>query len=277
MPDIEQEIFDAASAKDDFTTETVGTAPNPGPVVEPNETPDGGDGVIEPSGADGQDEDRRSGGGDLNKALRQERENIKRIRAELEEERQERRRLMTMFERNSQPNQPTKPEPEIKAPDFWEDPNAWINQQLESREKTYADQMFQTREHFSRALAIQIHGEERVKTAWQALEDEINAGRLDPKATVEALRASQDPYGDILRWHDSRPEVQERTMRERIEAELREKYGLGDPANPAPPAPPANRTLPSVNRANGNAGAPQGGSITEEDIFQAAPAFRGRK
>lgn len=276
MPDLEREIFDAASEKDDFTTEP--TVAEPTPTPEP-ETPDAPVPEPEPSDPQPEHQHEEANRGDPRVALRQEREASKALKAELERERAERVRFMNMLERQQAPQPQPAPQAEPEKPDFWADPDAWIASQFEARGKSYEDQIFQTREHFSRQMAVREHGEERVAAARQALEAEIDAGRLDPQATVKALRASTDPYADILKWHEGRPEVQERSMRERIEAEIRQKYGLTDDGDPAPAAPraPAPANLPSLNRAIGNAGASQGGSISEDDIFNAAPAFGRRK
>jgi hypothetical protein len=276
VDDNEKEIFDAASAKDDFTTEEVTEKPVEEPVKDEPEAP-----VAEPEPTESEPEQpEEPNRGDPRVALRQEREARKQLQQDLERERAERIRFMNMLEqqRSSQPQK--EPDPKPEGAEFWQNPEEWVNQRVEERVRAQEEQVVQMRLSMSRREATREHGEERVNAAFKALEEAGDTGKIDPDATLKYLRHHPDPFAEIVRWHDSQPQVQEQRLRERLEAEFREKYGLGADGDPAPaqpePAAPVP-TLPSLNRAVGTAGAQQSGSIGEGDIFSAAPAFSGKR
>lgn len=195
--------------------------------------------------------------------------------------------LRSAFLRGQQPPQPQKePEPE---PDLWDDPNKFLERQINPVQEA----VFQTREFYSRRLAEQQHTPEKVSEAYNALKAAVDSGQLDGNAVHAELRKSMDPYGDIMGWYQKNavlseigtdPKAYEQRLREKILAELQGQSPEGQPAeNGRTPdgrfAPANTRTqpLPSLNRSYGNAGNAQGGAITEEDIFNAAPAFGRRK
>lgn len=134
------------------------------------------------------------------------------------------RQLMAMLQQFQKPQQPAEPAPQ---PVVWEDPDAWAQHIL----SPVSEQVRQTREYFSRQLAEQRHGAEKVREAHDALKAAIASGEVDGKAVVADLNNQMDPYGKILEWH------QERTIRQEIgtdpkayQQKVIEQF-INDPAN----------------------------------------------
>lgn len=273
LPDFEDAALDAAM---DAEPQAVALTPTP-TDIDARAAIEG----AAPAIVDDQQPEPHRPAGDLSVALRQERERNKEIQAELKREREERARIVAMFER-SQPQQPKQPDPAPeKVPTFWENPDAYLENQLKQRLTPYEAQLAETREYYSRRAAVSEHGEDTVTAAYEALGKAIEAGQLNGPQIVASLRQNADPFGEIVKWHQNRPEAREQKLRTTLEAEIMAKYGLTPetpPANPAPAAPaPGTSPLPSLNQANGNAGNQQPASLSEEDIFNATPAFGKRK
>lgn len=253
--DTETAVFDAA------------TTPEPDPSA-PAAAPAAADADIPPAASPEPQENR----GDLNAALREQREESKRLRAE-------NARMLQILEGFTPKKEP---EPEPEKPEVWDKPDDWLKSQIDP----VTAQMQRTTEFYSRRFADQVHGAEKVDAAYAALNGEIVGGRLNGPEVIAQLRQSMDPFGDIMSWYQRHQALSEigtdpTAYRERVRAELlaeMQKDGQS-PAAAAPQASAQSRpaVIPSVNRAIGNAGAPQSTSITEDDIFNAAPAFGKRK
>lgn len=254
----------------------------PEPVSAPEPTDNDAQAAIEGAAPNPEPEATKPRG-DLSVALRQERERNKQIEAELAREREERARIVALFERNQPQPQPAQPTPEPEPPSLWTDPKGFIEHELKQRLTPYEQQLAQTREFYSRRAAVSEHGESTVDEAYAALGRAIQAGEIDGPQVVDALRQNADPFGEIVKWHKNRPEVQQASLRSTIEAEILAKYGIApeQPAAATPPAPaapaPGAPSLPSLNQANGNAGTQQPANLSEEDIFDSVPAFGKRK
>lgn len=255
----EEEVFAAATASE---------APTPAPATPEPSAPAAE--VVTPDEPGAEPAPEQQGqdhlGGDLKVALRKEREEIKRIR-------EQNAQLMAMLQRNAAP-QPAQPETKPEAVQLWDDPDKWGQSVVEP----VISEVQQTREYYSRREAVREHGAEKVDEAYQALDAAIARGEVNKDAVLGALRKSLDPFGEIMGWYDNQPANAEKRLREKILSELRSSGQIPAEASQGQPAAPSNvPSLPSLNRAIGNAGAPQGGSITDEDIFNAAPAFGRRK
>lgn len=72
----------------------------------------------------------------------------------------------------------------------------------------------------SQARAVTEHGKEALSAAEAALEAAVKAGQLDPNKVAEALKNSNDPYGDVVRWYG------EQQQRARLEAMAKDPDGF---------------------------------------------------
>lgn len=275
MPDLEDEIFAEATAPAQEThVESQPTASVEAPASVANE-----EGLAPEAPAQPQPEARQNGG-DLSVALRQEREERKRLQAQMLE------LMERVAPKAPQPAAKTKEQESQEADDavtaLLNNPAAWLKAQLDGhlseRLNPVSDEIYQTKRTLSERFAVQQHGIDKVKEAYSALDQAISNGAMTLEGVEAALRKSPDPAGEILAWFDNQPANAEKRLREKILEELRASGEI--PAAPAAngnAAPSPIPSLPSLNRAIGNAGAPQSGSMSEEDIFNSAPAFGKRK
>lgn len=276
MPDLEDEIYAEASAPaSDTHVESQPTAPIEAPASVANES----NPTQEPESPASQPETRQNGG-DLSVALRQEREERKRLQAQLVE-------LMDrVAPKTPQPAAKTREQESQEADEavnaLLTNPAAWVKAQLESqlseRLSPVNDELYQTRLVLSERFAVQQHGADKVQEAYTALKQAVADGNMPADGVEATLRKSQDPAGEVMAWFENQPANAEKRLREKILSELR---ASGEIPGAAPQAGEGERapipSIPSLNRAVGNAGAPQSSSISDEDIFNAAPAFGKRK
>jgi hypothetical protein len=225
------------------------------------------------------EEPAKPNGGDLTVALRQEREERRRLEAQ----------ILQLMERVA----PPAPQPQAKTQEQLQaeedaaihavlnNPTAWLKDQLKAHLSEHIspvnDALYETRKNFSLRLAVQEHGVETVKQAYGALDEAIASGKLKAGEVDDVLRKSQDPAAEILGWYNNQPEIAEKRLREKYFAEFQAQAASAQPAAGHAASFQSAPDLPSLNRAIGNAGAPQSGSITDDDIFNAAPAFGKRK
>jgi len=289
-PDLsdEQEIFASTDTPAETVTETIAA-----PVVETEEenetdaTESGEPDSLAEAGTQEREPKRVSYG-----ALKEEREWRKQLQQDAErrekqwaEERAQMMRAITERTAPPQPNVQAQPEvDEDPLSSMVADPVAWAEKQFASRVTPIEQREFETRMHFSSRLASIDYGKETVSAAKTALEQAVAAGTLNEKTVEAQLRASPDPWGDIVKWHQQNtvisevgndPAAYEAKVRAKILAEM-QGTAPAQQAAPATGAAPTIQAPPSLLRAAGNAGIAHGGSITEEDIFNSAPAF-GKK
>lgn len=120
-------------------------------------------------------------------------------RRRAERERDELQTRLIMLERQA-PRQPEKVEPQ--AVDVWENPKGFVQQELKPfLEQIQADLRTQ-REGMSLDWAIRSHGDEKVGSARQALEQGMSRGDQNAWNTYNRAMQSHDPYGVIVRWHN---------------------------------------------------------------------------
>ncbi len=132
--------------------------------------------------------------------LREEAEARRKAERELDELRG---RLAAMEERN-------KPAEKPKAPDFWEDPNAFVQTALSPMEERFQSQVQEMREHFSKQTAVAQHGAEVVKAAEEAVEAALRQLPPEQQAQMRAARGKDlDPYGEMVKWNKQRMAMQE--------------------------------------------------------------------
>jgi hypothetical protein len=195
------------------------------------------------------------------------------------------RQLMTLLQRQPQPQpaapvQPAEPVDPIAA--LFENPDAFLAKQVESRTAELQKQLESQREEFSRFRAEQTHGREVVETAYKALDNAILEGRIDRDAALAVLKKSSDPFGEIVRWHEQMLDQSDPTralkrqlesMPEDARAALIAQFGASPAAQqPAPQTPTSVVKLPpSLNRQTGaSASAAPSGDMSSDAIFRYA-------
>lgn len=195
--------------------------------------------------------------------LREEKENRRRLEAELAELRGQ----MKAFQQFQQPKPTVQPQLD-PIESLLADPDNWAKQQL----NPVSEELRQTREFYSRKDAIREHGAEKVDEAYRALDAAINSGAVNRDAVLAELNRSMDPFGDIMNWYGrhkilSDPEAYERQIIEKFLASQNQQ-----PATAAQTQQPAGSTIvrlpQSLNRATSAASSNAGGG--GDDVSDAA-------
>jgi len=156
----------------------------------------------------------------------------------LERQMAEMRGQMEMMARMvQQGREPPKPVDQPKPVDFWEDPQAFIQQTL----TPFQQQIAQQNERLSHSSAIGEFGKEAVQAAY---EDMGNALSSDPRVQAEYQRIMQSPhpYGELVNWHRNRTALTEfgsdpAAYREKVRQEIMAELQQGQPQTPSAPAP----------------------------------------
>jgi hypothetical protein len=155
-----------------------------------------------------------------------------------------------------------------KPVDFWEDPNKFVEQAL----TPYQQELLATRVELSQTRAIASFGADAVTAAETAMQEAIQRGELNGEQVAAQLKASRDPVGDVVRWHQNSPAVKEAALRQQIEAEMLAKYGQQPAPEPAPAAPAAAPSvmpsdLAGARNVGTRSGPAWGGPAPLKDIF----------
>lgn len=184
-------------------------------------------------------------------AAQAERDTLARELAEM------RGQMSVLMQRQQQPEKP-KEEPKPR-PQMWDDPDSWGNTLVEERLSPIQEQLAEMTFRTSRAEAIAEFGKDTVQAAQQAVQAAVQAGQLNGETVKAQLSKSRDPVGDVVRWHQNSPAVQETSLRERLRAELMAELGVdpNKPAAPAIPAKPLVKMPPSLNRIPAGHSAPE--------------------
>lgn len=194
------------------------------------------------------------------------------------------RARIRLLEEARNPPQPATP------PDIFTSPEEWANQQIDP----VRNQVMEVNEFWSRRFAEKEHGADKVAEAYTALSDAITSGKINGPQALAELKKSQDPYGDIVGWHQrnsllseigSDPKAYEQKIIERhlsdpaTRAKLLEALNAQQPATPAPAAQGGTSVVklpPSLNRmtsaASSTPGAPQ--DVSDEALFSQTVARR---
>lgn len=168
---------------------------------------------------------------------------------------------------------PKKEEPK-PAPDFWENPDEFLKGAIAPLEQKLSEQA----EKLSMRLAVKEHGREVVQTAYAALGAAMQAG--DPNARVEyqRIKASDDPYGDMVEWHkhsQAQAEIGSDPVayREKLKAEILAELQAGNGQQQQAPAAAAT-VMPTDLAGTRNVGSRSGpawsGPQSINDIFDRA-------
>lgn len=131
-------------------------------------------------------------------ALHASRQKEKEARSENEQLRREIAEMRGQLQMLSrQPQAPAKPTEQAKTPDFYEDPDAYLESKLNPVQKT----MQQQHEQFSKMLATQAHGKDTVDAAYNAF---VQAAQANPQAYAgeyQSIMSSEHPYDALVGWH----------------------------------------------------------------------------
>jgi hypothetical protein len=176
----------------------------------------------------------------------------------------ERRFLQTMQQFAPKP-------PEQPVPGIFDDPAAWEQRQQHSVESRFR----QSEIKMSERLARMQHGDDVYSAAEKALESAHRSNPNDP--IFVAIRQSDDPAGDMVRWHQERTKLNDFSdpktaltrllseatpeLKAEILATLGGKSAEAEPSKPAPTAFPTN--LAGARSISGNKG----------KVFSGAPAL----
>lgn len=87
-------------------------------------------------------------------------------------------------------------EPKAKR-ELWDDPDGFIADALTPVQQ----QLQQQAERFSMRMAVKEYGKDTVQAAYAALGQAIQAGDPSARAEYQRIKASDDPYEDIVQWH----------------------------------------------------------------------------
>lgn len=174
-------------------------------------------------------------------------------------------RLETKLSEQVKPKEPEKP-----APQFWDDPEAFLQHSISPVQQKIEQELAETRFILSRNVAITAHGEDTVTAAEQALEQALSSGQMDANAVREQLKQSRDPVGDVVRWHKNSPAMKEQELREQIRAEVLAEIQGGTqqqsaPAQQAAPVMPSN--LAGARNVGTRSGPAWSGPTPLTDIF----------
>jgi len=96
------------------------------------------------------------------------------------------------------------PQAAARPPEFWDNPDEWGR----SLVTPIHEQLFQQRQGVSRLLAEEKHGSDKVRAAYNALGQAMQA---DPAVQTDYLRImrSSHPYGELVAWHKNRQVLDE--------------------------------------------------------------------
>ena len=119
----------------------------------------------------------------------------------------ERDDLLRQLAAARQPPQQQQPPP--KAPDVFDNPSGFVQNEVRPYLEQMAQQMRMQTEAFSEQFATSAYGREKVNAAKQALTEGMHRGDPEIARVWKAAMDSQHPYDVITRWH-----LNNETMRE---------------------------------------------------------------
>lgn len=146
-----------------------------------------------------------------------------------------------------------------QVPDIFEDPSAFVSHGVQSAVDPIKSEVSQLREFYSRRDAVREHGEEKVVAAYKALDQAARAGDPEAVMTVQRVRKSMDPFGDIMGWHTTRSLVStvgrdpnawfEKQMEERLKDPAFQTKLIERMRGDAQSRPSVTQLPPSLNKA----------------------------
>lgn len=136
---------------------------------------------------------------------------------------------------------------EAPAPDFYADPQAAVQHQV----APIRSEIDNVRLNMSEEMAIQTHGEDKVKAAFQALTES-----QDGMAAHQSIMQSRSPYHALVDWHQKQVAVQDigdpDAYREKVRGEIRAELEAEMVAKQAKDA--AAQVAPSMANVTGAGG-----------------------
>lgn len=169
--------------------------------------------------------------------------------------------ISVLMQQRNQPQQQVPPPEPKPRPQMWDDPDQWGQSLVEERLSPVQQQIAEMTFLASEGRALARYGVATVDAAQEAVKAAVASGQLDGPAVEAQLRKSRDPVGDVVRWHQNSPAVQETSLREKLRAELMAEFGI-DPNAPKSPTPsqqrnPSVRLPPSLSRIPSGHQAPE--------------------
>lgn len=251
------------------------TAPSPQPETQSEQQPNA---ESDPSSHDDPQPDER--GTVPIAALQAERQKAKRYTEQVAEFQQQIREQREQFEqrfaqlqsalqpRQAQPEQPP-------APEIWDDPNAFVQQNVAQALEPHLKQFTQALDANSRLLAIQTHTPETVEAAVKAFNEGAASRSVSPEE-YHAIRNAPNRYVAAVEWHKRTQALREigndpDGYRAKLEAEILAKHGLSPEAQPpagtAAPAPVMPSNFAAARNVGNRSGPAWSGPATLDDIF----------
>ncbi len=92
-------------------------------------------------------------------------------------------------------------EPKPVIPDLYENPDGFVDHRTNQAIEPIKGEISQLREYYSQRDAIREHGAEKVKAAYEALDQGLRSRDPEAQTVYQRAMSSIDPYGDIMKWH----------------------------------------------------------------------------
>lgn len=280
----DQELFDAATSNEpmqDIPAEPVGQ-PEPQPAIARD---DAGRFAAKPDDAPS-DGDPAPPGEPKEPPPHRFREVSERARA-AEARAAELERLL--FQRvQPEPVKPTEPAPKVE---MWDNPEGFVTGFIDPVKQELAESLYQTREFYSRREAVREHGAEKVNEAVRVFSELVNTDKDHGPNAVKAIKASLDPIGEILKWHDQYqerqdPELARKRAVERMLADPAQRELVSQMLNGGAPAPQTQsagnqpsgsivKLPPNLNRMTSAASNKAAGDdVSDQELFHATTSRR---
>jgi len=187
-------------------------------------------------------------------------------------------------QQKNQPQTLQQPQPQQPLPDWYTDPEAaWkaridtsvtpemarLKQQVEDFQRKSAETPKQVLYETSRMVATAVHGKETVDTAYEALDNAMKANPAFDAEMKARLSVSNDPYGEIVRWHKTHAEKPNNIEAE-VERRLAERLGqmgVAPQMQPYAPQSPYPSNFANSRNAGGKQNSSWGGPKPLTEIF----------
>jgi hypothetical protein len=88
-----------------------------------------------------------------------------------------------------------------KIPDIFEDANGFVDHNVRTAIDPVKSEISRLREFYSQQNAVREFGAEKVKAAYDAIDQALMSHDPEAHAVLQRARESMDPFGDIVRWH----------------------------------------------------------------------------
>lgn len=153
------------------------------------------------------------------------------------------------------------------APDFWENPDAYLSGKLAPVQQQIETQ----RDQFSRMLAETAHGADAVGAAYAAFDS--SPPSPEKAAQYAAIKQAANPYSALVEWH-KRAQAQAEigsdpaAYREKLKAELLAELQGGNAPAPASAAPVMPSNFAAARNVGNRGGPAWSGPQPLSDIFK---------